>query len=279
MSPIPPACRPGLVLLLALASTAPLRAQPAGGDPGAARLKVMERHARSIKVAGIDPAGPIPLLAEPLLRYDDRPRHLHDATLWAWGATGRPAAVLKVEDYADFPAEIRWIYGLASLTPGRIAAEVEGPEGWRWESSRPGLELRSVPGAPAPAESEAGRLGQMKQLARRFEAHEDGGPARGRLQLRLLPRPIHRYADPGARLQDGAIFAFAYGTNPDLLLVLESRREGDSAPAWHYASARLGGGATVLSLDGAEVDSVPAVEIPTRRETYMNRRQRDLAGP
>jgi len=282
MSVISSACQPGLALLLTLAAVTPLPARqagvPAGDEPGATRLKVMERHARSLKVAEVDSA-PIPLMAEPLLRYDDRPRHLHDATLWAWGTTGRPAAVLKVEDYADFPAEIRWIYGLAALATGRIAVEVEGPEGWRWTSSRPGLDLRVVPGAPAPAETEAGRLGQMKPIARRFEAHEDGGPARGRLQLRLLPRPVHRYADPAAGIQDGAIFAFAYGTNPDLLLVIESRRAGAAPPAWHYAPARLGGGATALTLDGAGVYTAPAVAIPTGRETYMNRRQRDLPGP
>lgn len=82
-----------------------------------------------------------------------------------------------------------------------------------------------------------------------------------------------------AGIQDGAIFALAYGTNPDLRPVIESRRAGAAPPAWHAAPARLGGGATALTLDGAGVYTAPAVAIPTRRETYMNRRQRDLPGP
>jgi hypothetical protein len=122
-------------------------------------------------------------------------------------------------------------------------------------------------------------MSQMKQIARRFEAHEDGGPARGRLQLRLMPRPVHRYADPESGLPDGAIFAFAFGTNPDLLLVLEPSQQSDPAPGWRYGLARLGGGATSVSLDGHEVWTETGVGIPVRRETYMNRWQRDRAEP
>jgi len=74
-----------------------------------------------------------------------------------------------------------------------------------------------------------------------------------------------------AGIQDGAIFALAYGTNPDLRPVIESRRAGAAPPAWHAAPA--------LTLDGAGVYTAPAVAIPTGRETYRNRRQRDLPGP
>ena len=117
----------------------------------------------------------------------------------------------------------------------------------------------------------------MKQIVRRFECHEDGGPARGRLQLRLLSQPVYRYSDADAGIQDGAIFAFGYGTNPDILLVIESDRQGESAPSWRYGVGRLGGGEAFVSLDGQEVWTQPAVGIPFRGETYMNRRQRDRA--
>ena len=81
-----------------LASGSNLVAQPAGqaaGDQRAARLKVMKRCAQSLKVTESDK--PVSLVAEPILRYDDKARVIQDSTIWAWGATGRPRAVLKLE--------------------------------------------------------------------------------------------------------------------------------------------------------------------------------------
>jgi hypothetical protein len=269
---------------LSVATAGTLRAQeearPAAERPVPGPVEAMARHARSIRVGEADgspSARPIPLRPEPILRYDDKPRNIMDATLWAWGTRGRPAAILKVESYPHNPADRRWLYGIVSLSPELI--RVEGDEAWSWSSSRPGLDLRDVPRAPEPAGTEALRLVQMREIARRFEAHEDAGPARGRLQLRLLPRPVDRYADPASGLQDGAIFGFAYGTNPDLLLVVESRPQGDPAPRWRYGLARLGGGETFVSLDGQEVWSQPGANPPARKETYMNRRQRDRDEP
>lgn len=245
----------------------------------AARLKAMEVHARSIRVTQVDGQGataPVPLVPEPILRYDDKPRNIFDATLWAWGPKGRPAAILKVENFSRRPAQSRWIYGIVSLSSDPV--RIEGDESWQWQSSEPGLELREVPKAPAPAATEPLRLIQMKELARRFAVHQNGGRGRGRLQLRLLPRPVRRYADPDSSLQDGAVFGFVYGTNPDLLLVLESSRQGEEPPRWRYGLARLGGSATFVDLDDREVASFPvAFPPPLHHATYMNRYQRDRA--
>lgn len=271
-----------VVVMLADPSHAQQVGTPAapGNVPSPARVRAMAQHARSIRVTvsgSPAAAGPVALIPEPILRYDDKARNIFDSTLWVWGPGGRPAAVLKVEDYPHRPVDSRWLYGIVSVSTDLIT--VDGDEGWQWSSTKPGLDPRELPGAPVPARTEVLRLSQMKQLARRFEVHEDGGLVRGRLQLRLMPRPVHRYADPASGLEDGAIFAFAYGTNPDLLLVLESSRQGDSVPAWRYGLARLGGGATSVNLDGHEVWAVAGANPPARRETYMNRRQRDRPEP
>ena len=270
-----------VVMLAGLAHAQEVGTPEAPGNAASpARVRAMAEHARSIRVTvsgGPAAAGPVALIPEPILRYDDKPRNIFDATLWAWGPKGRPEAVLKIENYPKRPAKTRWIYGIVSLATGLVT--VEGDEGWQWSSSKPGLDLREIPAAPAPADTEALRLSQMKQLARRFEAHEDEGPPRGRLQLRLMPRPVYRYADPASGLQDGVLFAFAYGTNPDLLLVIESSQQGGSARQWRYGLARLGGGATFASLDGRKVWAETGVKIPERRETYMNRWQGDRIEP
>jgi hypothetical protein len=137
-------------------------------------------------------------------------------------------------------------------------------------SSRPGLELATVTGAAATAASDGLRLGQMKDIARRFSASEYAGPVRGRLQLRLMPRPLHRYAASAPGPRDGALFGFAYGTNPDVLLAIEAH-EAEAGPGWWYGLARLGGGDFTVNLDGREVWNRPGADPPAERETYMNR--------
>jgi hypothetical protein len=264
----------GILIFVAGRALSAQRAGDASGNASRARLlEVMARQARSLKLTESDK--PVLLGADPLFRYDDKARGIEDSTIWAWGVSGRPSAVLKLELNPARPTDRHWLYGIVSLSPNLI--KVEGDVGWQWSATKPGLDLRDIAGAPMPAGTESLRLGQMKQLARRFEAFEFSGP-HGRLQLRLLPRPIHRYADPPSGLVDGAIFAFAYGTNPDLLLVIESRQgQGDAAPKWQYGVARLGAGKLFLHIDRKEVWSQPGSGIPARKETYMNRFQRDQA--
>ena len=256
------------------ASAGPLLAHwagaAAGDDSHAARMKVMTRHAQALKLTESD--RPVPLLAEPIFRYDDKARGIQDSTIWAWGPRGRPSAVLKLEVNPARPTDRHWLYGIVSLSPKPI--KVEGNDGWQWSASGPGLVLHDLAGAPPPAATESLRLSQMKRLSRRFEAYEYSGP-HGRLQLRILAHPIHRYADPSVALVDGAIFGFAYGTNPDLLLVIEATRQRDAAPKWQYAVARLGAGKLFLNIDRKEVWSETGTGIPASKETYMNRFERD----
>ena len=213
---------------------------------------------------------------EPLLRYGDEARNIHESALWAWGEGGRPTAVLKVE---RMPAQVpskRWVEGVVSLSPRLVAVTFH--DNRTWTARKPGLEPDPVPDAPAPAEAEGARLVQMKALARRFSASEDDGPARGRLQLRLMTRPLLRYRDEPSGLIDGALFAFAYGTNPDILLALEARRGGDARPSWTYALARIGGAQATVSLEGKQVWIRPYVYIPADQDTYVNRWVAEVGG-
>lgn len=263
-----------VVGILSLASGDALSAHRAGGasgdDSAAGRMKVMTRRARSLTLT--ESGKPVTLLAEPIFRYDDKARGIQDSTIWAWGPSGRPAAVLKLEVNPARPTDRHWLYGIVSLSPNLI--KVEGDDGWQWSASEPGLVLRYVPDEPPVAGTESLRLGQMKQLSRRFEAYEFSGP-HGRLQLRLLAHPIYRYADAPAGLVDGAIFGFAYGTNPDLLLVIEARQEREGPPRWRYGFARLGAGRLFLNLDHKEVWGQLGTGIPATKETYMNRFETD----
>ena len=118
-----------------------------------------------------------------------------------------------------------------------------------------GLKLSPIPEAPQPADSAAGRLVQMRQLARKFTAHME---ADGTWELRLLTQPLHRYGrgdrEAMAVVVDGALFAYVWtrGTDPELLLMLECRRDDDRL-AWHYAPVRFSNRELWLKRDGAEV--------------------------
>jgi hypothetical protein len=244
-------------------------------DRQSARLGMMHKIAASITLTA-RPGEPLeqvaPLRPEPVLRYSDPPRHMEDASMWAWGSSGRPVAMLKVELYPPHPPLRRWVLGLVSLSADRVSVRYH--DGQTWTSRKPGLELRELTGAPVPGGTETLRMTQMKTLARRFAASEDAGAARGRIELRLMPRPFDRYSASAAGLLDGVLFGFATGTNPDIFLVIEAWAEarGGGPTRFLYGLARNGGGNFLVKLDGNEVWTQGTANPPAQLETYMNRR-------
>ncbi len=203
-----------------------------------------------------------------LLYYNDPSRGAARGALWAFGTKGRPSAILEMEVNPSRPVGRQWVHGVVSLAPGPIA--VSWDDGTTWQSTKPGLIPRVIPNATAPADSQAARLRQMKELTRRFGVREDAGPVRGKIQLRLMSTAIQRFEDPTSGIHDGAIFAFATGTNPEALLVIESRSVGSAPPLYHYGFARVSGAALMGDLDGKEVWTQAEANPPYRGEVYMN---------
>ena len=77
-------------------------------------------------------------------------------------------------------------------------------------------------------------------------------------EMRLLPTPVHRFADESTGLQDGAIFGLTTnGTNPDILIVLELRHGNDRPVAWQYGVVKMTDSEVHVRLDSAEVWSSP----------------------
>jgi hypothetical protein len=270
-------CLPALIGLSALVGRGSRLMADDSVEPNekqASRLAMMRKTATSIALTerpGEPSERVAPLRPEPVLRYSDPPRHMEDASMWAWGDHGRPVAMLKVELYPPHPPQRRWVLGLVSLSADRISVRYH--DGQTWTSSKPGLELRELTGAPVPGGTETLRMAQMKALARRFTASEDAGAARGRIELRLMPRPFDRYADAAAGLLDGALFGFATGTNPDIFLVIEAWKSESGSPGFQfqYGLARNGGGHFRVKLDGNEVWAQGLANPPVELETYMNR--------
>jgi hypothetical protein len=109
----------------------------------------------------------------------------------------------------------------------------------------------------------------MKELRGRFTAYETA-TQNGRIELRPLVTPLARYADAKRQIVDGAIFAFASGTNPEVLLILEAHQINDDDTAWQYGLIHMTGEAVAAQLDGKEVWSRPGDEPPATRASYVN---------
>jgi hypothetical protein len=226
------------------------------------KLEEMRQVVRRFQVASIDEGGrqtPATPVAEPLHRWTDPTRPFSGGALWAWRSSGRPVAIIAIELYDS------WSLEFVSLSTGPVQAD-DGAI--RWVPSKGGVAFQAIPDAPAPAADEAGRLRQMRDLARAFTAREfykDRHHA-----LRLLSHPIDRYADRASGLVDGAIFAYANGTNPEVLLMIEARRQGDGPPGWTYAAAPLSKAELTLKRGPRDVWTSPSKDVRTLRpdETY-----------
>lgn len=238
-------------------------------DPQRARhLKHMQQIVASIRLLSkiSDPDSAVEIKPEPILRYADNSRFNNESTLWIWPGSGRPHAVVAIELYPRHPKGPSWLYEIASLSKQPIQAE-RGDE-LRWTAKEPGLKLQLLTDTKPAADKATRRLAQMKDLCRRFAAHESA-VVEGRVELRLMNSPLYRYSDATAGVVDAAIFAFANGTNPEVLLILEARGSENASP-WQYALVQMTGGALSVELDDKEVWKCREADPPAERDSYVN---------
>jgi hypothetical protein len=217
------------------------------------RLKEMEQLVRSLKVVAIDDRGKettATLSAEPLHRWTDPTRDFDGGALWVWRTSGRPVAVVGVELYA------MWSLEFVSISTQIVRSD---DILIHWKTRKAGVEFQEIPDAPAPADTKAGRLRQMSELAKRFSPREYWINGNGQhYALRLLPHPIDRYSDPVSGVDDGGLFVCANGTNPESLLLIESRRRGDGPPKWSFAAAPFSRAEVSVKLGSHDVWTSPS---------------------
>lgn len=235
------------------------------------RKKLLERMRKFVDVVEvyeITDKGPVraQLVEKPLLFFMDLPRDHQNGSLWVWGRNGRPRAIIEVytsSKVESWPGNV-----MHSLADRPLRAN--GKHGWRWSPREPGFISQPVTKAPPPAGKKVVRLRQMKELARRFTAHEYWDPDNQRSELRLLTRPVYRYSDPKSGILDGGIFAFTHGgTNPEAMLLIEAHGEHADEATWHFGFVRLGHAELHAELDGREVWKQSKLRgIPPSSSTY-----------
>jgi hypothetical protein len=240
----------------------------------AARFAAMRELARAIRLAPASGGTKSELVPEPIYRFDDPARLFSDGTIWAFGNSGRPEALLCLSLEKNDRGELKWIHEMTSLSSGQLAASSRHRSGpWTWNPKEPGIAFQQVLNEPRPASDEAKRLRQMREIARRFKVSESLDPARNdptdRFELRLLPQPVLRYQGPNAELVDGAIFLLAYGRNPEIALLIEARSAAHGEPVWFYGLARIGAAQFRVKLDDHEVADLPKPVVAGPTNTYF----------
>ena len=226
-----------------------------------AQLAGMRRIAEGVEVAIIDD-GPreVEMIAEPLFRFNDPARDFSDGSIWGFGKKGRPTALLSLSLHPN-NGTLGWLYEINSLTSRPVQATIPGMPNWSTRAA--GLEFKSVPDAPAPAAKDAARRRQFREISARFAGFESFRKTPDakleRYELRLLPRPIYSYSDPDAGLIDGAIFLMTYGTNPEIVLVIEVVRENEKL-AWRYAMTRISYAELHVEFDKHEIWTQPHLQ-------------------
>lgn len=207
-----------------------------------------------VEVYRLDAAGEhlVPRVRDPVRRTSDAARQYQDGTLWAFGTPGRPVALISC---VTKDAKVgRWFLSATSLSDERLRATSQDVT--VWSPNRPGIKFGRIEATFAPSEMKRRRLSQIRQLARRFSAHQFWNPDNQRFELRLQPTPIYRYDNLEKGIVDGCVFAFSYNVHPEALLVVEAI-EADGSRDWQYALAPMGSAEFHGQLDGQEVWSLP----------------------
>lgn len=231
------------------------------------RIKRMHKFVRSLSVVELPKRRQARELSPHLaLVYADAARQTSDSTLWLWTEDGRPRAMTTIEYYPRRSADKSWSFEFASLSQHPLTMIHFDAE--RWHLEKPGETDEVIPSAGAPSENRIRRLQQMKQIARRFRAITIADDS-GRTELRLLPNPVYRSPESETDAADAAVFVFSYGTNPEVILLVESVTT-DTEAEWRYSLAPATSIDIVVTLDGTEIWSQPQFTGPGTRDAYTN---------
>lgn len=257
----------GVLILIGLASGALGQDRPGLSPQGRReRLQMIRGIVQTLEATLLGSREePAVLPKEPSLLYADNVRELSDSSLWVWQHQGRPVGVTAVEWHLGDQDAGMWTFEFTSLSPAALKLSLPDRS---WTSASDVAVARAVPNAPAVAATRTVRQVQMKQIAERFKAAELHRQE-GRIELRRLAAPVFRQSE--ATAGDGAIFVFANGTNPEVVLSI-STLEGPRDSVWAYTLGALCAEECVASLDDREVWQETRFTKPGARPTYVNGR-------
>ncbi|HJT32491.1 MAG TPA: hypothetical protein VJ783_10645 [Pirellulales bacterium] len=234
----------------------------------AEQLDFMMNSVRTLRVVpNAEPSDVWMFHDKPVLRWTNPVGGAPDGIVVLWTDGVRPTVVATVfQNKAG-----NWVQEFHSLASGPFVVRDGGEV--LWEPRKEADEFEPVDDAPAPADSRAKRLAQMRDIARDYMAYDDF-TSRGqttRHELRLLSNPIYRYPAADKQVIDGAVFVFVVGTDPELLLALEARETADASRIWLYRFEAMTYWPVEVKRDGRSVWSVPMAPRDDFRQRIIER--------
>jgi hypothetical protein len=233
-------------------------------DRGRAAATLENGQAEAVLYA-IHPAGrddvSLKLHKESVLKWYNSVDQSVYGNIFVWTSNGRPEVVASIYQFyspkQDFCAEFH------SLSLDPLVVTKNGKE--LWTPKEPGVVLKAFDDAAAPSSSKPQRLVEMRKLAGQFSAqltHE----TQEMYRLRLLPQPLLRYGSPESEVLDGALFAFTFTTDPELLVVVEARK-AEKGHRWMYGHARMNIGELKVTHRDREIWKAEPLAHPYRYQT------------
>ncbi|HTU19564.1 MAG TPA: hypothetical protein VMG10_16000 [Gemmataceae bacterium] len=205
----------------------------------------LEKIVRAAQGFSLSVAGKaLKLEAAPVLRWPNPTRAIPDGATFVWTLDGRPLAIGCVWRFRGM--------GFAFHSLSQDPIQATRGDNVVWKCDKRGITLEIFADSPVPAKTAATRAKQIRDLARRFSCRLVG---RGKEDLRLLTRPIYLWDRNGDKLTDLALFAFVQGTDPEVILLLETTKAA-KGQQWRYALTRRTMAAIEADLDGKKVWSV-----------------------
>jgi hypothetical protein len=213
----------------------------------AARHSRMLDLARGYAFSQVPDGKEVKLRERPLFSWANPEVQAVGGELYLWTIEGSPCATIGIWTYDD----VKDSHELQSLSSQVFKAE--NPYWTNWQPQAAGIEFKKLENAPAPDASPVRRQTQMRNIVReRFSGEVLKNESQQTEKLRMIPQPLYRYDPMPANLIDGAMFSLAFGTDPEILVLLEAKKT-EAGSEWHYALAPSTSRRAVGFLDGKEV--------------------------
>jgi hypothetical protein len=228
----------------------------------ASRLRAVREFVRQITLTSTegDTRQPLEIKLDPLLRYNDVTRGILDSVVFRVGTKGRPAALITAELYGREGTTFLLNHEFVALYEPKLRATRDI---FVWEPSQGNLKFQEFRDAEPPVENARLRLAQMRRLAEQFTASQTVGTSQ--IVLRRIPTPLDRYEPSDKPRADGALFAFAWGVNPEAVLFVES-----DGQKWLYGWAPLSSAPLKATLGDSVVWECPPGPHEDRTAPYTS---------
>lgn len=213
-----------LILILSTFANAQILEKKSGGDDEQALVerwhKAYDEIIDSIQIESFPPSdglsntAKVELKRETILSISNPAFEGRHGRVYLWTENGRPVVLSAIMSTIDGRVNGNRLvtYEFNSLSQNPVTAARN--DRTYWNCTEPGVKWQSDLEESLPSASRTARLTQMRSIARGIEASK----------FRLMTTPLYRYPVETPDVTDGAIFAFANGTDPGVFLLIEARQ-------------------------------------------------------